>query len=95
MMCGALEKQLVFNVGSWNSSLPERLGDEHFAHLSGNFAVAGAPPIFSLREESECFNRYCCHQWRESTIGLFAEPFLVDPTDTVSTAQSIVSGGGW
>jgi hypothetical protein len=96
MMCAAIEKQLVFNVGSWDSSMPERLPDTVFAPLSGDFVVDTQPRLFSLREESECFQRYCCHQFRESTIGLFPEPFSVDPgAPGTNAAQALLSGGGW
>ena len=96
MMCGALEKQLVFNVGAWNAAMPDRLEDDAFSPLAGDFVAQGNPKIFSLREEGDCMKRYCCHQWRETTVGLFAEPFSISlGAPGSSTAGEIISGGGW
>jgi hypothetical protein len=65
ILCPACERQLRFNVGPWSRDMPARLDSEVFDQLVHQHT-------FEMREESSCCCRFCCHQFRESKIGMFA-----------------------
>ena len=62
LLCGACEKQTQFKVSAWDSDVPDEPADEHFA---------ARPPMFQVKERSECCQRYLCHQFRALELGVF------------------------
>ena len=49
-------------VAQWDQSMPDRIEDELFQAQHATSEV---------REESECCERYCCHQFRGLKLGWF------------------------
>lgn len=76
--CGACERKTQFKVSfyacaiaipdshskvaQWNPSMPDRIEDELFQAQRA---------MSEVREESECCERYCCHQCRGLKLGWF------------------------
>jgi hypothetical protein len=62
VFCGVCEKQSQFKVANVPPVLVEDPEDEYFT---------SQPASFQVREQSECFQRYCCHQMRHLRLGMF------------------------
>ena len=62
VLCGACERKTVFKVANWDRGIADNSSDEEFTKRAAQFQV---------REESECWNRYCFRQFRKLKLGVF------------------------
>ena len=62
VLCAACEKRTQFKVASWLPGTPDDADDTAFT---------ARPAMFQVKEDSECCNRYCFHQFRELKLGVF------------------------
>lgn len=63
ILCALCEKQTQFKVANYDpNTTPEEPDDNQFVTR---------PASFQVREKSECFQRYCCHQMRTLELGVF------------------------
>jgi len=75
VFCATCERRTQFKVAQWDPTMPDRIEDDLFQAQSA---------MAEVREESECCERYCCHQARGLKLGWFPP---MDTSDSMGYAE--------